>query len=357
MSFAATLNRYLPPPGILRIGGLGVDVSESSIKYVAFSPSHKGLFALSLSSYGEVDLGPNVLRKGEVDDVSALAAALAEVKKRSGHSYFRLSLPEERIYLFETEIEDITNKVAARQQLEFRLEENVPLSPRDAYFDFSLTPLDDSGRRARATVTVSAREIVDKYYEACRLAKVTPLSFEVESAALARAVLPEGDPGTKLLVDFGKTRTGIGIVSGGELLHTSTIEQGGNDLSAALKRQLGDKDESTLTRLKNEEGLVGTSAESLLPVVSIVKDEIASRLRYWNDANPTRLVDQVLLSGGSANLRGLTSYLTETLGVEADMANVWQNAFDPKLTTPPIDRRHSFGFATAIGLALTSYHT
>jgi type IV pilus assembly protein PilM len=362
MRIADAVNRWLPPPALLRIGGTGVDISESSIKYIGFEPSYAGMFALTLTEHGEVELGANVLSKGEIKDVQALAAGLAEVKRRTGNPYMHISLPEERVYLFETDIETRAAGDEIRQQIEFRLEENVPLSPRDAYFDFRLsneTSANDG--QQRVVVTVCAKEVVDAYYEACRIAKVVPLSFEVESAAIARSVLPKGDRGTRVLLDFGRTRAGFGIVHHGELIYTSTIDFGGNDLSAALKRHLGERPENELTTLKNEFGLVKSHnekdvAEVLLPVVSVVKDELQTRVEYWNGRNAdARPIDHVIVCGGSANLRGLTSYLSETLGIEASLANVWQNAFDPKLLAPAIDRRHSYGYATAVGLALSSF--
>lgn len=354
------VDRWLPPPRLLRQSGLGVDISESSIKYIGFEPNYIGLAGLSLRHWGEVDLKPDILSKGEIKDVAGLSMALAEVKKRTGERYMRLSLPEERVYLFETEIDKGTELSEARSLLEFKLEENVPLSARDSYFDYYIGKEPVDGRLI-AAVTVCAREVIDKYFEACKQADVTPLSFEVESQALARAVLPEKDQGTKLLVDFGKTRTGLGIVHKGVLLYTSTVELGGNELSAALRRQLGEKEEADLSRIKNEQGLVrgttSTSAsEALLPTMSAIKDEIQTRIQYWNDKYASaRPIEEVILCGGSSNLRGLPAYLSETLGIETTLAEVWQNAFDVRLAPPAIDRRHSYGFATAIGLGLASF--
>jgi hypothetical protein len=54
-------------------------------------------------------------------------------------------------------------------------------------------------------------------------------------------------------------------------------------------------------------------------------------------------------------MKGLPSYLTQTLGVESRRANVWQNAFSFEHHVPEISRRYSFGYATAIGLALASF--
>lgn len=360
MRILDVVNRWLPPPEILQIGGLGVDVSESSIKYIGFEPSHLGIFSLRLNQYGEVPIDPGVLVKGEITDVKKFGAALKEVRKRTKSAYMRVSLPEERAYVFETEIAADLSLKEARQQLEFKMEENVPISPRDAYFDFKLSAQSVDGQ-CLATVTICPKSFVDTYYEACRIAKVTPLSFEVESEAIARAVLPRDDKGTRMLLDFGKTRTGLGIVHQGRLLYTSTIDVGGDTMSTSLRKRLGEKPEPKLTKLKNEVGLVRSTDnnevfEALLPIVSSIKDEVQTRIQYWNDKNgQLRSIDQIIICGGSANLRGLTAYLSETLGIDATLADVWQNAFDAKILTPPIDRRHSYGYATAVGLGLASF--
>ena len=361
MSVLKAIDKWLPPPKSLRVSGIGIDISESSVKYIGFKSSYKNSERLSLVHHGEFDLAPGVISRGDIDDVGVLAKILAEIQIKTGVSYARVSLPEERVYLFETEVDSGLSLNEIRQQLEFKLEENVPLSSRDAYFDFKLSDrANEEGNRV-ASVTVCTKEIVDKYYKACQLAKITPLSFEVESAAIARAVLPANFTGAKLLIDFGKTRTGLGIVSDGVLLHTSTVDLGGNSLSVALKRQLGEMPEAELTMIKNNFGLVAKRdgknlAESLLPSMAAIRDEIQMRVDYWNDKNgEDRKIDQVIICGGSANLRGLTTYLSETLGIESSLGNVWQNAFDTKVKASPIDRQHSYGYATAIGLALASF--
>jgi Tfp pilus assembly PilM family ATPase len=166
-----------------------------------------------------------------------------------------------------------------------------------------------------------------------------------------------------MLVDFGKTRTGIGIVYKNTLIYTSTIDIGGDQLSAALRKQLGDdKSEKELTFLKNTEGLVHgvqSSAvhDALMTTISVVKDELVTRMQYWHlrtGSDEKRRIQKIILCGGSANLKGLPAYLTETVGVVTERANIWENTFSFDEIIPPIDRRHSLGYATAVGLALQS---
>lgn len=362
MSVLGTFTKLIPPPQYLMMPSVGVDISDTSLKYIQFKPDAHSGTRLELSYWGDIDIPDNVLHRGTVDDVKALSKVVAEVKDRTGMSTIRVSLPEERAYLFETEIQKGTPFKEIRGLLEFRLEENVPLSPRDALFDYDIIEDHLKKNTLRVSVTAYARETIMNYYEACVGAGMTPLSFEVEAQAIARATIPTGDAQSHMIVDFGKTRTGIGIVYGGSLMYTSTIEIGGADLSSAVRHQLGTMPESELTNIKNTQGLVRTVESSdvydaLLPTMSAIVDEIRTRKDYWDlhDTAAARQVQSIILCGGSVNMKGLPEYFTEMLGVPAQRANVWNNAFDLDQYVPAIGRRYSYGYATAIGLALTSF--
>ena len=363
MSVLTTLGHIIPPPSYITMPSIGVDISDTSLKYIKFKRDNRSGTRLQLQHSGDIDIADGVLKRGDIKDIDKLAAALKEMRKITGANHVRVSLPEERAYIFETEIKRDTPFKEIRGLLEFRLEENVPLSPRDAFFDYDIVENDLHSGMHQVLVTAYARDTVIGYYEACRAAGVIPLAFEVEAQAIARAALPRGDKGTYMIVDFGKTRTGIGIVHRGALMYTSTIDIGGGELSNALRSQLGPKAESELTHIKNTEGLVRGASDSavydaLITTMSAIKDEISTRIQYWNnrgDDREERHLEEIILCGGSSNLKGLPGYLTETLGVEAKRAKVWTNAFDIKEIVPPIDRRHSYGYATAIGLALTDF--
>lgn len=363
MKVLQTLGKIIPPPSYIQLPSAGVDVSDTSLKYIQFKSDNRSGTELQLLHWGDIDIVEGALERGIVHDGSKLSDALREVKKRIGTENVRVSLPEERAYLFETEIRKDTPRKEIRGLLEFRLEENVPLNPRDAFFDYDIIEGSKDEAMLRVSVTAYAKDTVMSYYDACRAAGVIPISFEVEAQAIARATIPTGDTGTHMIVDFGKTRTGVGIVHRGILMYTSTIDIGGADLSAAMRKKLGDLEESELTNIKNTQGLIPGVGDSgaydvLLSTMSSIAEEIGMRIQYWNTkdiAHEDRQIQSIILCGGSINMKGLPAYFTETLGVESKRANVWQNAFSVEETIPPIGRRYSFGYATAIGLALAPF--
>lgn len=358
MSF---FSHIFPTPAYLTMPCVGVDVSDASLKYVSFHSATGPTKIKKIKQWGDLSVPAGVVQRGQVTDHAQLVAVMKEFKAVTGAEFVRLSLPEERAYLFETEIKRSTPIKEVRGLLEFRLEENVPIPSREVIFDYSILPSEEGSRSVQVAVAAYAKETIMQYYEACLAAALRPMSFEIEAQAMARAVVPQDMKGAVMLVDFGKTRTGIGIIHKGALLYTSTIDIGGESLSRALRKELGEETgDAELTRIKNTLGLVrgvasGEVYEALLGVVSTIKDELAARMQYWhlrNGNNEGRRIGSLLLCGGSANLKGLPVYLTEALGIPAFRGNVWENSFPFETVVPPIDRRHSFGYATAIGLAL-----
>lgn len=362
MSLFAAVHRLVPVPNYLRLPSIGVDISDSSLKYIQFTPDYTKE-ALVLTTWGDIDVPEGTLAGGEILDQKKLTEALQIVKEKTGGEYVRISLPEERAYIFETTIKRGTSFKEIRGALEFRLEENVPLSPRDAFFDYEILPSSVASGPLRVSVTVYARETISNYYEAARAAGLVPLSFEVEAAAVARAALPPHEHGTHLIVDFGKTRTGVGIMHQGTLMYTSTIDIGGAELSVALRAALGEKPESELTVLKNTVGLTRSAEHPLVaPAIESATEKIINelklRMQYWEshaNALPDHEIRSIVLCGGSSNLKGLPAYVERAVGISAIRAQVWRNAFSLDDVVPPIDLRHSYGYATAIGLALAGH--
>ena len=358
MSVLSTFARLVPPPTFMQLPSVGVDISDTSLKYMQFVPRYGHQVTYVIDSWGEVDIPDGVLERGQVHEVGKLADVLSEMGRSTNSPFVRVSLPEERAYIFETMVRPGTPQSEIRSQLEFRLEEHVPISPREAFFDYDVIPSVDNN--LSVSVVVYARETIMSYYEACQRAGLTPIAFEVEAQAIARSSLPADGMGTHMVVDFGKTRTGVGIVHNGILLYTSTIEIGGADLSRALRRELGERPETELTKIKNTQGLVPKQHEpiiyeTLLTAVAGIKDELATRLQYWHSQERNlehRPIKSIILCGGSCNLKGVTEYLTETLGIPVYRPNVWRNISFHNHAIPPIERRFSYGYATTIGLAL-----
>ena len=68
-----------------------------------------------------------------------------------------------------------------------------------------------------------------------------------------------------------------------------------------------------------------------------------------------KVIQELILSGEGVDLRGLPDYLAQTLNIPVHRAEVWRNALQSEANLPPISRSDSYGYAGAIGLALSGF--
>lgn len=354
-TFAERALQLFPPPDFLLMPSVGLDISDTSIRFMELEKTKNGM---RLGKFGSHTITEELVVEGKIMDQDAFAKELKQVKKKYNLHFARVSLPEEHVYLFQTTIpSNIDNDEELRSTLEFQLEEHVPVPPREAIFDYEV--IDVNGDETYVNIAVFSNVIVQSYVDVLEIADIVPLSFEVEAQALARSVIPDRKE-TYMIVDFGRKRTGIAIVSGGFLQFSTTVLVGGDTLTRAMKKLL-ELPEEEITKIKNEKGItqIGDNSEltaSLMSTVSALKDEVSKHYTYWNTRAATRgtegEIKKLILCGGSSNLAGLPEYLAFSIQAPVEIANVWVNVFSFDDVIPPIHRRKSLGYAAAIGLAL-----
>jgi type IV pilus assembly protein PilM len=355
--------RSFPTPKLLDPAGAGIDISDASIKWLALEP-FAGRYRVA--AHGEQPLESGIVVEGSVRNPGALASALREIKKSlHGISFAHAALPEEAAYVFEMHVPEGVSRNEIRHLIEFEFEGRVPIAPSDAVFDYDVIQKHDDGGQDIG-VAVFPRELAESYAAAFEAGGITLVSLELEARSIARAVssgAPE-EPIT-LLVDFGRARTGFAVLKRGIPIFTSTVEIGGDALNAALAKERSLKPEEAIA-FRNEHGLIpgpggkAAAADTIAGVASALSDEIARHYHYWDTRRNERgermtPVGQVALVGGSANLKGLSEYVMARVQAPTALGDVWRHVcrFDTYL--PPIERRASLQYATAIGLALRSH--
>lgn len=353
--------RWFPTPSFLVPRAIGVDISDTSVKWMGFRRADKGGY--ELTTYGSLPIPEGTIVGGLIRDVPGLAAILTNVRAQSGVSNAHAALPEEEAYVFSTHVPDGTSRDQIRRLIEFEFEGRVPIAPAAAVFDFD-TIAEGTPEGTQIGVAVFPREQAAQYAQAFALAGFSLLSLEIEARSIGRVIHTDPlDDTVSLLVDFGKGRTGFAVLKRGIPIFTSTVEFGNEAATAVLREQyhLSDHDIETI---RNEEGLFASGAhepmrEEFEKVAAGLADEILKHFRFWDtrrDEQGARVtpVGRVVLVGGSANMKGLVDLVASKVQSQVERADVWRTILAPENSIPPIDKRTSLQYATAAGLALRS---
>lgn len=335
----------------------GIDISDASVKWLSLESSGN---AFRVHTFGELPLAPGIVENGIIRDIAALGEVLKQAKHAlHGISCAHAALPEEAAYVFGMQVPLDTPRAQVLRMIEFGFEDRVPIPPEAAVYDFNrIAP----GASEEISVVVFPRDIAEAYVKAFDIGGITLLSLEIEARSIARAVsssLPN-DPIT-LLVDFGRERTGFAVLKHGFPIFTSTVQVGGEQMTRSLIDKLGMTPQQAES-FKNEIGLtaagpVTPELEAVSGTASALADEVAKLYHYWDtrrNEHGDRMtpVGRVLLVGGSSNLKGLDEYIAGRIQAETSVGDVWQHVASYDEYIPPVDKRHSLQFATAVGLAL-----
>ncbi len=356
--FKNLFSRFFPTPKFLTVPSFGLDISDESIKYIELVKTKNNI---EVTRYGEKKIPVGIIESGKIKDSKRMEEILVSLREEEGLKSVRVSLPEEQVYLFNLKLEK-KGLENVREGIELSLEEYIPIPAQDAIFDYEL--LNEDENYLKLQVAAIPKNVIEEYLAVFKNSMISAESFELEAQAISRAVIKKGDLGTYMIVDFGKKRTGIFIISGGVVIFTSTLDVGGAMITNMIEKNFKISFEEA-EKKKKECGLRRTATNTevfsvLLNGVSILRDEIVKHFIYWHthkdeEGKDRPPIKNVILCGGDSNLTGLAEYFSVSMKTNVEMANVWINVTETEKYIPEINFDQSLSFASALGLALGDF--
>lgn len=339
----------------------GLDISDLSLKIASLK---KWGNSLKLASFLESQIKPGVISGGEIKDEKLLTNSLKEAfNKVEGDKlrtkYVVASLPEEKAFLQVIQLppmplSDLDSAIV------YESENYIPLAIDQVYLDYQVIPSLDADR-LDVLLAALPKYIVDSYLRVLKSAGLKPLALEIESLAIARALLGKEKAGQPvLLIDLGATRTSFIVFYESSVKFTSSIPVSGLHFTGIIAKALGVKEEEA-EKLKIKYGLTGRDSrnqkdrgeifEALVPALVDLTQQIKKYLNYYqthplydHSGKSIKEISGLVLVGGGANLKGLPELLSLELNLPVKIGDPWQGILAAK--------DHSLGYATAIGLAL-----
>lgn len=341
---------------------IGVDISDKSIKIAEVIGRKK----TTLRTVCWSPLAPNLIRRGVVQDVPAVIAALQDAFKKcspvaiSGESVVA-SIPETQSFVRILEIPVMSQK-EMDEAVKWAVRRHIPFDLDRVYLDWQ--PVGAvRGKRKQQYVIVGAvqKGVVDPLLQVLDGVGLRVIALELEVQAIVRSILPLGavDVHGILIVDLGATSTNIIFFDGGAMKFTSSVQVGGDDLTRALahtlhiKPSVAAEKKATIGVLEREGeedvayALRDATNKMLLQIRKVVR-EMTTQLQG------DQAVRAIVLSGGSANLPGIQDVFADVFpDIPVQMANPWVNILaEGKDGKMPLSAQDASHFVTALGLAL-----
>ncbi|MBI4225470.1 MAG: type IV pilus assembly protein PilM [Candidatus Sungbacteria bacterium] len=373
MRISQFIEQYVGP--MVRLPIAGLDISDVSVKYLAFDPKiKKGVHGLAAS--GEFSVPEGIIVKGEIqkekeDELSRIFSEWRAGEKRIPRSsFFVVSLPEEKSFLRVIQLPQMKEE-EVEHAIRWEIEANIPLAFDELIYDYEIiVPPDRAKQTDHLDVAVTAfpKSLIEGYVRVLHRAGLSLAALELESQAITRSVVPDfADNISRIIVDIGRTRTSFIVCVGGAIVFTTTIELGGQLFEEHLAKAFHiSPQEARLIKIEtglNRKERNGAVFDALLPIMAVLGDELKRVVAYYSHHaehmhGASDAVQSIMLVGGDASLFGLETYLSQAVRLPVRLADPLVAAYPRHLfAVPPLRRNESLAFATTIGLALRSLRT
>jgi type IV pilus assembly protein PilM len=314
-----------------RLVGLKIGASQLAAARVANNGSAE------LLQVAREALEPGIIVGGELREPELLADALREffrVNKLPKRNV-RLGIANNRIGVRSFEISGIENPKQLENAIRFRAQEALPIPIEEAVLDYQIlseTTNDEGETVKKVLLVVAYRELVDRYVSACRKAGVELVGIDLEAFALLRSMgapREEGLPADAALVvvSVGHERSTFAVSDGRVCEFTRVLEWGGSSLNLAIARALDTvpSDADSIKRVLNlnvttaPEGMAQekytTAREAVLKQVGSFARELVSSLQFYQNQEGSLGIAEIVVTGGTAHLPGLSEELQRLIGV------------------------------------------
>jgi Tfp pilus assembly PilM family ATPase len=350
------LERAFPVPRSLILSDVALYVADGTLRYFEFSRSRGKVHPKKFGS------SPFPRFHLAALDEKMKADAVASLKKwavDNRYSAVRAVVHEDEAYVFKVTV-PTASEGEIRAAIEGVLEENVPIPPGDAIFEYDVIAVDQKLQETTVAVSVLSHNSILESIGLFETAGLSVISLDTEARALARALFSKGDRGVHVVLSLTDHHSIVFIVENGAVVFSSSLKTGSIDLDKAIARAFNIT-EAEARKMKLEKAFTDIDGdtkcfEAMLPVFSFIRDELAKVLVYWKGQakheRHFRDVNDIVLCGSDAMIAGFDRYVAVTAKTPTRVGSVWTNVLSINENVPELPRRESLDYGVVIGTLL-----
>jgi type IV pilus assembly protein PilM len=364
---------------------VGIDIGSRWIKIALAESSGAGRWRVARA--GVAPTPDNAVRDGIVVEPARVGQALREMMRANGIEATGavVAISGSSVIVRHVKMPRMGEN-ALRKSVRFEAAKHISSSVEESQIEFEISgPLTDASDQMGVMLVAAPNEMVETRLATLHAAGLEPVAVDIEAFALQRALLDlsatqPGEGTTLALLDIGAASTDVNIIADGRFALTRNIEYAGDHFTKALQSVAPTADWSQLEQLKMQtdmSALLATDAtldsQTLARAVQPVLDELLREVRrsvnyYQSQLSDTtnsnlpagltaqtesRTVSKLVVTGGSAKMLGLESYMAARLGLEVETWNIADNPMlDVTALAPSFLAEHASMLTTAIGLSL-----
>lgn len=339
----------------------GLDISAGAIRLVSLKKKGKKII---VNSFNEINLPAGIIANGEIANETKFISGVKDLVKNAKGDKIKTKnvitvLPETKTFIKVINVSFLGESDAKRipELVNEEIVNHIPLSLDEIYLDWQIIRQTQTG--AEILVGAAPKKIVDSYLSVVEKCGLSPYVFEIEAAAISRALLKnKNDDQAKIIIDIGAVRTGLIVYDKGAIQFTVSLPISGNKITQTIAKTLNIEIKKA-EKAKIICGLDPNKCEgAMLKILYKMIDNLTLQIKktitfYQSNFENSNPITEIVLCGGGANFTDIDQVLSNKLKINVAIGDPLNGKYQLKKSMIPKDKILSY--TTAIGLALRPY--
>ena len=340
------------------IKSFGLDIGVTTIKAISLDVE-KGKFILN--SYASLSAPSKGMLSESAFDQEEMVQAIKKVTanlKNPGRNV-NIALADNQVYTKVVDMPSLSDKelsLAIYWEAEQYIP--VPLSTITLVWTVLKRPQNPqiSDEKMQVLMIGAPTLLINKYQKILSSAGLNLVSLETEILSAIRTLTYSNSP-QSIIISIGAVNTSLAIIREGTLVFTYSIPTGGAAISRSIEADFGltpdQSDAFKKTYGISQDGIGKEIGKSTEPILFSILSEVKKALAFYSEKYKDSVIQQVLLSGGTAKLPGIDLFFASNLGIETVIADPWKKFGGQEI--PKEILVSSSDYTIAIGLAMKGY--
>jgi type IV pilus assembly protein PilM len=325
------LTKLLKP----KIQYIGLDIGTQSVKMVHLVAGEAEQYPPALN-YGMTALPPGVFSDGVIHKPEAVVNSLKRLVEEAGlpeKATVTLGISGKQVLTRQLKLPQMPLK-ELEQAVRFEAEKYITIPLNQLFMDFTVMEEINLEEAPGYSILVAAapQKMVYNLCQVMQKAGLSPLAVDVEPLALYRlwrASYYDEQLTNQALINLGHSNSHLVIFKGDSVQFSRVIPLAGNQLTEAIIQVIG-KEVAAAEEKKRSQKIVhlndyrsepddthqaeGNLNQAITEVVTGLASEIQRSIDFYQMQAKVRL-DRLIITGGTANLQGLDTYLETEIGL------------------------------------------
>jgi type IV pilus assembly protein PilM len=299
----------------------GLDIGSSAVKVVQL---HQEGATRRLAAVGIAPLPAQAIGDGSIKDPSLVVDAITTAVQKAGIRVksATIGVSGRDLIIKRVRMPEMPAK-ELRDAVQLEAEHHIPFSIDEVFLDYHVADRHD-GAMDLILVAVKKSKVLE-YAGVVEEAGLNPLVVDVDGFALGNQfeLTRSADKGEAVaLIDIGASIMKTNVLKGPNSIFARDIPFGGNNYTTAIAEHLKVPFEQAEAAKLGQDG--GGNWDNIVPALEAVSRELSLEVQrtfdYFASTAESERIGRIILSGGCAQLPGLTEFLSSTWGIPVELA-------------------------------------